>query len=285
MLARLDQTYFLLGLGITELEGLSLQQRLALKTLLLPGGLGSTHKVLIFGKDVGTADAEGSVVPGSADVDALAMAAHGWLGLVILAVSEAAMLAHVEPFWTWHTPFAWTGYILLVDGIISRKRGSSWLTTNRREFLFLALVSIPLWLVFEGYNLLIKNWHYINLPAESAGVRYFGYAWAFATISPGIFQTAELVAILRGLAVCPPRQSGVDPTTKRLVSVELSTFDYVSLVIGMAHARCCRSSGRRRIWRRRSFSASSFCSIRSMRCVRRRISACAIIRARHRTSG
>jgi hypothetical protein len=50
----LDQTYFLLGLGIAELEGLSLQQRLALKTLLLPGGLGSTHKVLIFGRRVGT---------------------------------------------------------------------------------------------------------------------------------------------------------------------------------------------------------------------------------------
>ncbi len=87
------------------------------------------------------------------------MAAHGWLGLVILAVSQAAMLAHVEPFWTWHTPLAWTGYILLVDGIIARKRGSSWLTTNPREFLFLALVSIPLWLVFEGFNLLIKNWY------------------------------------------------------------------------------------------------------------------------------
>ncbi len=53
VLGRLDQTYFLLGLGIAGLEGLSLQQRLAMKTLLLPGGLGSTHKVLLFGKDVG----------------------------------------------------------------------------------------------------------------------------------------------------------------------------------------------------------------------------------------
>src|SRR5688572_2646898 len=53
VIARLDQTYFMLGLGITELEGLTLQQRLAMKTLLLPGGLGSTHKVLIFGKGVG----------------------------------------------------------------------------------------------------------------------------------------------------------------------------------------------------------------------------------------
>ena len=59
VLARLDQTYFLLGLGIAELEGLSLQQRLALKTLLLPGGLGSTHKVLIFGKDVGQPNLKG----------------------------------------------------------------------------------------------------------------------------------------------------------------------------------------------------------------------------------
>ena len=53
VLARLDQTYFLLGLGITQLEGLAFRQRLALKTLLLPGGLGSTHKVLIFARGVG----------------------------------------------------------------------------------------------------------------------------------------------------------------------------------------------------------------------------------------
>jgi SAM-dependent MidA family methyltransferase len=53
VIARLDQTYFMLGLGITEFDGLTLRQRLAMKTLLLPGGLGSTHKVLIFGKGVG----------------------------------------------------------------------------------------------------------------------------------------------------------------------------------------------------------------------------------------
>lgn len=58
-LAALDQTYFLLGLGAAELIGRStgdpvadLRRRLALKTLLLPGGMGSTHKVLIFGRRV-----------------------------------------------------------------------------------------------------------------------------------------------------------------------------------------------------------------------------------------
>jgi SAM-dependent MidA family methyltransferase len=60
----LDQTYFVLGLASAELpetesdeeddDREAMKRRLALKTLLLPGGLGSTHKVLIFGKNVGT---------------------------------------------------------------------------------------------------------------------------------------------------------------------------------------------------------------------------------------
>jgi SAM-dependent MidA family methyltransferase len=60
----LDQTYFLLGLVTGGSESLPLEmgagpslgqlkQRLALKTLLMPGALGSTHKVLILGKHVG----------------------------------------------------------------------------------------------------------------------------------------------------------------------------------------------------------------------------------------
>jgi SAM-dependent MidA family methyltransferase len=60
-LAALDQTYFLIGLGIAERLArepgdpvAALRRRLTAKTLLLPGGMGSSHKVLIFGKDVGT---------------------------------------------------------------------------------------------------------------------------------------------------------------------------------------------------------------------------------------
>ena len=49
----LDQTYFLLGL-VDARDSMSLENRLALKTLVMPGGLGSTHKVLILGKGVGT---------------------------------------------------------------------------------------------------------------------------------------------------------------------------------------------------------------------------------------
>ena len=66
-LGLLDQTYFLLGLGGAEIaasqtgDGLNgLKRRLAAKTLLMPGGLGSTHKVMIYGKNVGSPALRGS---------------------------------------------------------------------------------------------------------------------------------------------------------------------------------------------------------------------------------
>lgn len=64
-LAFLDQTYFILGLADPVFSGAStgpaipLKRRLALKTLLLPGGLGSTFKVLIMGKGVGSPSLRG----------------------------------------------------------------------------------------------------------------------------------------------------------------------------------------------------------------------------------
>ena len=49
----LDQTYFLMGLvDLARLD--SPERRRAFTTLIMPGGLGSTMKVLILGKNVGT---------------------------------------------------------------------------------------------------------------------------------------------------------------------------------------------------------------------------------------
>jgi SAM-dependent MidA family methyltransferase len=53
-LAFLDQTYFLLGLLPSARDPQSVIRHPQFKTLLMPGGLGSTHKVLIFAKGVGT---------------------------------------------------------------------------------------------------------------------------------------------------------------------------------------------------------------------------------------
>jgi len=56
----LDQTYFLMALLDSDTferprePGAQLRRRLALKTLIQPGGLGSTMKVIVFGKNLGT---------------------------------------------------------------------------------------------------------------------------------------------------------------------------------------------------------------------------------------
>lgn len=129
------------------------------------------------------------------------------IGLIVMIVSQAATLAGLEPFASWNTPIAWTGFILFADGIVWRARGRSWLRSSPREFVFLALVSIPLWLVFEFFNLYINNWYYVGLP-ENRALRLFGYAWSFATIWPAIFEAADLIDVWRG----PPRGIKVGET-------------------------------------------------------------------------
>jgi hypothetical protein len=119
-----------------------------------------------------------------------------WVGAGIMILSEAATLAKIEPFWSWNTPICWTGFILFADAIVYRARGDSWIRSNPREFAVLTLASIPLWLVFEFFNLYLDNWYYEGLP-ENWWLRMFGYAWSYATIWPAIFEGAELVAVLR----------------------------------------------------------------------------------------
>jgi len=123
--------------------------------------------------------------------------AYGWFGLLVMVVSQIGVLLRIEPFYHWHTPIAWTGYILLADAVIWRFRGNSWLNDNRAEFLFVACTSVPLWVIFELYNKYsIHNWYYIGLP-ENRLIRDLGYLWSFATITPAIFETAEVVACYR----------------------------------------------------------------------------------------
>jgi hypothetical protein len=130
-----------------------------------------------------------------------------WLGAAIMIVSEAATLARIEPFWSWNTPIAWTGFIIFADAIVWRARGSSWIRSSPREFGALALASIPLWVVFEGFNLRLRNWHYVGLP-EDPVLRYFGYAWSFATIWPAIFEAADVMAVARASRRAAPLKRG-----------------------------------------------------------------------------
>jgi hypothetical protein len=125
-------------------------------------------------------------------MDATGMIWYGWLGLGILALAQALLPWQREPLARWFTPIMWTAYVLLADALVLRRRGASLLHDRPREAGFMATVSIPLWLVFELYNWRLRNWTYFGVP-EPVWLAALGYAWAFATIWPGLFQTAALL--------------------------------------------------------------------------------------------
>jgi hypothetical protein len=150
---------------------------------------------------------------------------YGWIGLLTIVASQAGVFARVDPFYHWHTPIAWTGFILAADAFVWKRRGSSWIRNSPAELLFAASVSVPVWVVFEMYNKYsIHNWYYVGLP-DLLLVRYLGYVWAFATILPAIFEAAGLVACARDRRA--PRDR-LDPPSP----VRLGTRGWVSVAAG-----------------------------------------------------
>lgn len=127
---------------------------------------------------------------------------YTWIGLAIILGGQALLAAGSSFMATWLTPVMWTGLILLLDGIVYRLSGRSWLMTRRREFPLLILASVAVWLIFEAYNLHLRNWRYEGLP-DSSLVRDLGYFWSFATIIPGVFEIVDLVQALIDRAVKP----------------------------------------------------------------------------------
>ena len=120
---------------------------------------------------------------------------HGVFGILLLLVSEIALFKKIDPFYSWFYCFAWWSYILTVDAVIYRLRANSLIVSRTREFLFMIPWSIFIWLIFEAANLALENWYYINLP-HSVVERWLGYAVAYGTVLPGMFETAELLESL-----------------------------------------------------------------------------------------
>ena len=123
---------------------------------------------------------------------------YGWLGLAALAGAEWLMFHGVEPVATFFTPIVWSAYILIVDAAVLSLTNRSRLNDAPLVLARMALLSIPLWLIFEAYNLRLRNWIYTGVPQGWVGA-ILGYGWSFATITPAIFETSDLVQ-----AILPP---------------------------------------------------------------------------------
>lgn len=90
------------------------------------------------------------------------------------------------------TPLAWTGFLLVADGLLVRSGGSP-VRRRPRRFALCWAASIPIWLFFDGVNFgFMQAWDYHGLPAATAH-RLAAYALSFGAICPAMFLAAEIV--------------------------------------------------------------------------------------------
>ncbi len=134
---------------------------------------------------------------------------QGAVALGLLVLSTAGMLLRWGPCADWYYPLAWWPFILTMDALVIFRQGHSLLSRSPREFLFLSLLSVPVWLLFEAFNLAIQNWYYAGSD-PLWWVRWVGYTICFATVLPAILEATELVGALglfREVRVRPLRAS------------------------------------------------------------------------------
>jgi hypothetical protein len=105
------------------------------------------------------------------------------------------MLSRVEPLASWYYALAWWPFILAMDALTNALQGHSLLWREPRRFLALSLLSVPVWLFFEAFNLVMKNWYYVG-SSPSWAARWMGYTVCFATVLPAIYAATELVGAL-----------------------------------------------------------------------------------------
>src|SRR6267142_791061 len=86
----------------------------------------------------------------------------------------------------------WLGYVLVVDGWVERRTGSSLWTRSRRDFVLLFVASSPVWWIFEMINNRTENWEYLGAHTFTAIEYYLLCTLSFSTVMPAVFETTEL---------------------------------------------------------------------------------------------
>ncbi len=117
----------------------------------------------------------------------------GWAGLGVFGGCAAILASPLSEHAAVGT-LAWTGYVLAVDAAVFALRGRSLLRSRPDALLWLAVLSVFLWLPFEWYNLRLAGWYRSGLPPNL--LRYLLLGWSFACVWPALLETADLLLAL-----------------------------------------------------------------------------------------
>lgn len=118
----------------------------------------------------------------------------GWAGLILAAVAWTCAWGQFDGLGSMaeQTFFPlWLGYILVMDGMVFRRRGRSMVADHKGRFLILFPASAASWWYFEFLNRFVQNWWYEG-SFEFSALRYIAHASiCFSTVLPAVFETAD----------------------------------------------------------------------------------------------
>jgi hypothetical protein len=122
-----------------------------------------------------------------------------WVGAVFTAFFMWLMFARVTVFgplvYYAFSPL-WWGFIVMLDGVVYRRRGCSLMANRPRTMLISALVSVAGWYYFEFANyFVLGNWYYPNghMPELSHTTIVVLFLIAYTTVWPAIFEWYTLL--------------------------------------------------------------------------------------------
>lgn len=155
-----------------------------------------------------------------------------YIGLCVLITSALFLALRVSFVQTWFFSLAWWSFILIMDSLNYRMKKVSLLSESFLNFLFTAYISVFVWLVFEMFNLRLRNWSYQGLP-ESLPLRWLGYFVAFATVIPAMMEIALFMENVIGKKKLALFRFRVSPLLLRMFFV----FGFVSIFLLIAWPR------------------------------------------------
>ena len=89
----------------------------------------------------------------------------------------------------------WLGFILLVDGLVLRRTGTSLVVRSPKIMVVMFIVASPYWWAFEGINEITQNWVYVTPIEEDSGglVGVIEASLSYSTVIPAVFEVSELI--------------------------------------------------------------------------------------------
>ena len=89
----------------------------------------------------------------------------------------------------------WLGFILLVDGLVLRRTGTSLVVRSPKIMVVMFIVASPYWWAFEGINQITQNWVYVTPTEEDSNglVGVIQASLSYSTVVPAVFEVSELI--------------------------------------------------------------------------------------------